>query len=92
MYVQFNISNNATNFTQSVSKSIQNSYSQVRHLQTIKPFILTTTPTSVTVPTNIPKHPIILPNLTDNMFVVEATSFIVPYIYEKPHKNIKRIS
>ncbi|KAF6202031.1 hypothetical protein GE061_004427 [Apolygus lucorum] len=28
--------------------------------------------------------PIILPSLTDDMFVVEAPSFIVPYVYEKP--------
>lgn len=29
-------------------------------------------------------QPIILPSLTDDMFVVEAPSFIVPYVYEKP--------
>ncbi|KAK9496843.1 hypothetical protein O3M35_012933 [Rhynocoris fuscipes] len=28
--------------------------------------------------------PIILPSLTDDMYVVEAPSFIVPYVYEKP--------
>ncbi|KAJ0173003.1 hypothetical protein K1T71_011179 [Dendrolimus kikuchii] len=28
--------------------------------------------------------PNILPSLTDDMFVVEAPSFIVPYVYEKP--------
>jgi hypothetical protein len=28
--------------------------------------------------------PIVLPSLTDDMFVVEAPSFIVPYVYEKP--------
>lgn len=27
---------------------------------------------------------VILPSLTDDMFVVEAPSFIVPYVYEKP--------
>lgn len=31
-----------------------------------------------------PAQPIILPSLTDDMFVVEAPSFIVPYVYEKP--------
>ncbi|BES98188.1 ZnF_C2H2 [Nesidiocoris tenuis] len=31
-----------------------------------------------------PKPPIILPSLTDDMYVVEAPSFIVPYVYEKP--------
>lgn len=30
------------------------------------------------------KPPIILPSLTDDMYVVEAPSFIVPYVYEKP--------
>merc|ERR1712107_221388 len=29
------------------------------------------------------------PNLTDDTFVVEAPSFIVPYVYEKPPKGIK---
>jgi hypothetical protein len=29
-------------------------------------------------------QPAILPSLTDDMFVVEAPSFIVPYVYEKP--------
>lgn len=36
--------------------------------------------TTVT-PTTVPP---ILPTLTDDMFVVEAPSFIVPYVYEKP--------
>lgn len=31
-----------------------------------------------------PKPPVILPSLTDDMYVVEAPSFIVPYVYEKP--------
>lgn len=31
-----------------------------------------------------PQPPVILPSLTDDMFVVEAPSFIVPYVYEKP--------
>ncbi|KAK4877231.1 hypothetical protein RN001_009737 [Aquatica leii] len=35
-----------------------------------------TTPSSTT--------PAVLPTLTDDMFVVEAPSFIVPYVYEKP--------
>lgn len=34
---------------------------------------------------NVPAtQPNILPSLTDDMFVVEAPSFIVPYVYEKP--------
>eukprot|EP00102_Acyrthosiphon_pisum_P020893 XP_016658103.1 PREDICTED: MOG interacting and ectopic P-granules protein 1-like [Acyrthosiphon pisum] len=83
--MQSNTSSNATNVTRTVCKSIQNSYNRVQHLQTtINPFILTTIPTLVTVPTNVPKLPIIFPTLTDDMFVVEAPSFIVPYVYEKP--------
>ncbi|TGZ46807.1 MOG interacting and ectopic P-granules protein 1 [Temnothorax longispinosus] len=38
--------------------------------------------TSMTTVT--PTVPPILPTLTDDMFVVEAPSFIVPYVYEKP--------
>lgn len=41
---------------------------------------LTTTPTSGNVKD-------LLPGLTDDMFVLEAPSFIVPYIYEKPPEN-----
>ncbi|KAK2581904.1 hypothetical protein KPH14_002361 [Odynerus spinipes] len=39
-------------------------------------------PSSMTTVT--PTIPPILPTLTDDMFVVEAPSFIVPYVYEKP--------
>lgn len=35
-------------------------------------------------PQQIASQPAILPSLTDDMFVVEAPSFIVPYVYEKP--------
>lgn len=36
--------------------------------------------------------PLLLPALTDDMFVLEAPSFIVPYIYEKPPSdNLKEI-
>ena len=35
-------------------------------------------------PPPAPKPPQILPTLTDDMYVVEAPSFIVPYVYEKP--------
>lgn len=35
-------------------------------------------------PPSVPKPPQILPTLTDDMYVVEAPSFIVPYVYEKP--------
>lgn len=37
-----------------------------------------------TVSNNLSQTPSILPSLTDDMYVVEAPSFIVPYVYEKP--------
>lgn len=40
-------------------------------------------PAAACVPAPTPA-PVILPSLTDDMFVVEAPSFIVPYVYEKP--------
>nr|CAH7754740.1 unnamed protein product [Callosobruchus chinensis] len=48
-----------------------------------------TTPPSKSSPASItPANPSLttplLPTLTDDMFVVEAPSFIVPYVYEKP--------
>lgn len=87
--VQSNTQNNTINVSQSTtSKTIQNSYNRVQQPQTtIKPFILATTPTPVATPPIVPKPPIILPTLTDDMFVVEAPSFIVPYVYEKPPKK-----
>jgi len=85
--VQSNIQNNAINVSQT-SKTIQNSFNRVQQSQaSIKPFILSTTPTPVVAPPIVPKPPIILPTLTDDMFVVEAPSFIVPYVYEKPPKK-----
>ncbi|CAH1990036.1 unnamed protein product [Acanthoscelides obtectus] len=60
---------------------------------TITPIPLNTssinTPSPKTSPATItPSHPSLttplLPTLTDDMFVVEAPSFIVPYVYEKP--------
>lgn len=44
-----------------------------------QPANLQKTPTTTTT-----KNANLLPNLTDDMFVLEAPSFIVPYIYEKP--------
>jgi hypothetical protein len=86
--MQSNTQNNAINISQTTSKTIQNSYNRVQQSQTtIKPFILATTPTPGVAPQIIPKPPIILPTLTDDMFVVEAPSFIVPYVYEKPPKK-----
>lgn len=84
--VQSNTHNNAV-VSQSASKSIQNSFNRVQHSQTsIKPYILASAP-AVSAPPVVPKPPIILPTLTDDMFVVEAPSFIVPYVYEKPPKK-----
>jgi len=81
-------SNTQNNSIMTTNKTIHNSYNRVQQSQTtIKPFILNTTPTSITAPQNVSKPPIILPTLTDDMFVVEAPSFIVPYVYEKPPKK-----
>lgn len=86
--VQSNTHNNAINVSQATSKIIQNSYNRVQQPQTtIKPFILASSQNSVAAPAIVPKPPIILPTLTDDMFVVEAPSFIVPYVYEKPPKK-----
>lgn len=41
-------------------------------------------PKTSSMTTVTPTVPPILPTLTDDMFVVEAPSFIVPYVYEKP--------
>ncbi|KAG6461447.1 MOG interacting and ectopic P-granules protein 1 isoform X2 [Manduca sexta] len=48
---------------------------------TITPISSKNTSTQNNIPT---PQPNILPSLTDDMFVVEAPSFIVPYVYEKP--------
>lgn len=87
--MQSNAHNNAISVTQTTSKTIQNSYNRVQPPQTtIKPFILAATSNQGASPQiSVPKPPIILPTLTDDMFVVEAPSFIVPYVYEKPPKK-----
>jgi hypothetical protein len=41
-------------------------------------------PKTSSMTTVTPTVPPILPTLTDDMYVVEAPSFIVPYVYEKP--------
>ncbi|EEB18893.1 conserved hypothetical protein [Pediculus humanus corporis] len=44
-----------------------------------------TLPAQGIIPTkSVQRPPPILPMLTDDMYVVEAPSFIVPYVYEKP--------
>lgn len=59
----------------------------------INPANITATPAPKTSPATITpalQVPPLLPSLTDDMFVVEAPSFIVPYVYEKPpSKDIK---
>lgn len=54
---------------------------------TITPIPMNTAPASQTPTQPKPAPPApapVLPTLTDDMFVVEAPSFIVPYVYEKP--------
>ncbi|KAF5289947.1 hypothetical protein FQR65_LT11694 [Abscondita terminalis] len=53
---------------------------------TITPIPMTPSAASLTStkPLPAPATPPVLPTLTDDMFVVEAPSFIVPYVYEKP--------
>lgn len=48
------------------------------------PVSQTNTSASTPTSTNVKD---LLPGLTDDMFVLEAPSFIVPYIYEKPPEN-----
>ncbi|CAH2034287.1 unnamed protein product, partial [Iphiclides podalirius] len=46
---------------------------------------------SASAPPSAPaSQPNILPSLSDDMFVVEAPSFIVPYVYEKPAVRLFR--
>uniref|UniRef100_A0A1B6D548 MOG interacting and ectopic P-granules protein 1 n=2 Tax=Clastoptera arizonana TaxID=38151 RepID=A0A1B6D548_9HEMI len=64
----------------------QGMYSQIRSQNQVKtihtPQALSTPPIQIQSQPKTP--PIILPSLTDDMYVVEAPSFIVPYVYEKP--------
>lgn len=60
----------------------------------ITPIMSKTMPGLTQASTNISPAsiPQLLPALTDDMFVLEAPSFIVPYIYEKPpSENLKEI-
>ncbi|KAE8743786.1 hypothetical protein FOCC_FOCC009562 [Frankliniella occidentalis] len=71
----------------SSSSSVQQSFSVHPvggHSQTV--FNTSITPMQRKSPVQPPpeKQPVILPSLTDDMYVVEAPSFIVPYVYEKP--------
>lgn len=71
-----------------VSKSASASSMDAQNLcQSIAARGTTITPVSckAAASQSTPTHqPNILPSLTDDMFVVEAPSFIVPYVYEKP--------
>ncbi|XP_053623760.1 histone-lysine N-methyltransferase, H3 lysine-79 specific-like [Plodia interpunctella] len=74
-----------SNTSMSSSMTAQNLYqSIVARGTTVTPVSgKTTTSTTSTGGIQI-AQPSILPSLTDDMFVVEAPSFIVPYVYEKP--------
>jgi len=63
-----------------VALPAQGMYPQPLRHTTVKPILPTPSPP----PQASPKPPVILPSLTDDMYVVEAPSFIVPYVYEKP--------
>lgn len=58
----------------------------------VPPKLVPTTPPVAASPTLPVSNPTLLPALTDDMFVLEAPSFIVPYIYEKPpSENLKEV-
>ncbi|CRL02924.1 CLUMA_CG015758, isoform B [Clunio marinus] len=73
------------NLTMTNNRSSSSSTSQALNLTTksgnslLNPFA-----TQVTSSSSSSSNATLLPNLTDDMFVLEAPSFIVPYIYEKP--------
>ncbi|XP_043465125.1 MOG interacting and ectopic P-granules protein 1 [Leptopilina heterotoma] len=68
-----------------MSMAPQSMYPNMR--TTITPVPMKSTPTKPATVTPIPSPAQVLPALTDDMFVVEAPSFIVPYVYEKPPIN-----
>ncbi|XP_033223606.1 uncharacterized protein LOC117177187 isoform X2 [Belonocnema kinseyi] len=67
-----------------MSMAPQTMYPNMRTTITPVPMKAAPSPKPATVTPVIPPAPQILPTLTDDMFVVEAPSFIVPYVYEKP--------
>lgn len=71
----------------SSTMSAQNLYQSIVARGTTVTPVPTKTNASTQSPSPSPSpspQPLILPSLTDDMFVVEAPSFIVPYVYEKP--------
>ncbi|XP_048488377.1 MOG interacting and ectopic P-granules protein 1 isoform X2 [Plutella xylostella] len=68
-----NVSLNAQNLCQSIAA----------RGTTVTAVSVKAAPSSQSSQTASPPAPV-LPSLTDDMFVVEAPSFIVPYVYEKP--------
>ncbi|XP_075990477.1 uncharacterized protein LOC142986109 [Anticarsia gemmatalis] len=75
------------NLPSTASLSSQNLYqSIVARGTTVTPISVKTSvgTQSSNSPQSSSPQPSILPSLTDDMFVVEAPSFIVPYVYEKP--------
>ncbi|GJQ88045.1 hypothetical protein Trydic_g12967 [Trypoxylus dichotomus] len=77
---------NATTTTQSpLQKSLTlQSTSAIQFPQFQSPTISTPITSQNSQQQQQPPSAPILPSLTDDMFVVEAPSFIVPYVYEKP--------
>lgn len=70
--------------TASLYQSIAARGTTVTPVATKSSTLTVSTSTSTASPTPTPTQTPILPSLTDDMFVVEAPSFIVPYVYEKP--------
>ncbi|XP_051163220.1 MOG interacting and ectopic P-granules protein 1 isoform X2 [Leptopilina boulardi] len=68
-----------------MSMAPQSMYPNMRTTITPVPMKSSTIKPATVTPIHTP--PQVLPALTDDMFVVEAPSFIVPYVYEKPPLN-----
>ncbi|CAH2220509.1 jg991, partial [Pararge aegeria aegeria] len=66
------------------SLSAQNLYQSILARGTTVTPVSNKIPAPTTHSSSSNAQPNILPSLTDDMFVVEAPSFIVPYVYEKP--------
>ncbi|CAG5008147.1 unnamed protein product [Parnassius apollo] len=64
--------------------STQNLYQSIVARGTSVTPISSKTNSSTHSSSSMNSQPMILPSLTDDMYVVEAPSFIVPYVYEKP--------
>jgi len=69
-----------------VALPAQGMYPHPLNKSQVKPMVMSSTPSATPSPppASSKTPPVILPSLTDDMYVVEAPSFIVPYVYEKP--------